>query len=192
MCTCVESVLLLKDKSYGPVRTFYPHSFLQAPFHRGKQLRQAGKRRLAPRAAEEKQVPKPATGTCTQPGRQRRHFLLHPTRHISEHHLLISSREPGVLPPGTPAQQGSHILLGFFQVYHVLHSPMTSTSSPQSLSRLTVYQSPRSLRVICYFTTEFTPFAVSDLLFTSLRLPSSFFKNYLLIHCHWDPFPPVS
>lgn len=32
MCTCAESVLLLKDKGYGPVRTFHLHGFLQAPF----------------------------------------------------------------------------------------------------------------------------------------------------------------
>lgn len=87
-----------------------------------------------------------------------------------------------------PAQHSSHILRGFFQLYPILRSPMTSTSSPLSLSQLTIYQSPQSLRVICYFSTEFTLL----LSLISLHRPSSFLKNYLLILCQWDPFPPVS
>lgn len=84
----------------------------------------------------------------------------------------------GVLSPDTPAQQSSRILQGIFQVYRILHSP----SSPQSLSQLTTDQSspkPQGSLLVYYRSSLY------------IFLPAVK-KNYLLIHGHRDPFPPVS
>lgn len=147
------------------------------------------RQRLTPRTAEEEQARKPAMGTRTQPGGQRWLFLSHPTWLTSEHHLLVSPRESGSrlqtpLPSTAPTSSGdfSSCITYFVLPWLVHHLPCLSPSWPFT-------SLPKASGL---FVTFLQTSLLLLSLISSLHRPSSFLKNYLLILCQWDPFPPVS
>lgn len=187
-CTCVESVLLLKDKSYGPVRTFYLHGFLQAPFHRGQQLRQAAKAKAYTLCS------RGGAGTQTHRGDT------HPARGaemafpIAPNPTRLGASPAGftpwigVVPPDTlpstaptSSRDFSNCIPYFVPPWLVHHLPCLSPSWPFT-----------SLPKASGLFVTFLQSSLLLLSLISLHRPSSFLKNYLLILCQWDPFPPVS
>lgn len=153
-CTCAESVLLSKDKSDGPVRTLYLYGFLQAPFPRGEQPRQAAKAKAKAdtSCSRGEQVHAPSQGS--------------PQPDTPEHRLLVSPRESGsCLHAHRPAEPSCPLALSPNPSRtSVPHEEHTLTPVSRPADRLPLSPKPQGYLLAC---TEFSPFNFFNVLFTT-------------------------